>query len=165
MVHHLLLLPVQLLLHLDHPLQSLPQLLALLLLLPLLVVPHLPSRPSRSHRPSQLGAGTLGLSILFVSFPILFLGFSETNLKINPGDEALFASLRGLRRQLVGGVAGSRYTARLLVADNMVMVMRDLVLAVSRSILVASAVVLDDHVNVRLQALPVIPIITIFMQQ
>ena len=91
--------------------------------------------------------------------PILFLGFYETNLKVDPGDEALFASLRGLRRQLVGA-AGSRYTARLLVADNMVMVMRDLVLAVSRSILVASAVILDDHVNVRLQALPVIPIIS-----
>ena len=69
-VRHLLLLPVQLLLQLDHPLQPLPQLLAPLLLLPLLRASHLRSRrPSRSHRPSQLGAGTLSLSVLFVSFP------------------------------------------------------------------------------------------------
>ena len=38
--------------------------------------------------------------------------------------------------------------------------MGDLGLAVSRSIFVVSAVVLDDHVNIRLQALPVIPIIS-----
>ena len=91
--------------------------------------------------------------------PILFLGFYETNLKVDPGDEALFASLRGLRRQLVGA-AGSRHTARLLVADHVMVMMGDLGLAVSRSIFVVSAVVLDDHVNIRLQALPVIPIIS-----